>query len=75
LYLEMVPLVELWRDNGDRALVIELPDGSHTRIPAAWADDGDMPMPSIQASLNRLSVPAVGELITLLTRLRDASER
>jgi hypothetical protein len=75
LYLEVVPLVEFWRDCGDRTLVVELPDGSHTRIPAAWADDGEeSALPPAPKSPTRLSVTAVRELVALLARLRDASK-
>jgi hypothetical protein len=74
LYLKTFPLAEFWRECGDRTYVIELPDGSHTRIPAAWADDGEGPLPSAATAVTQLSSASVRELVTLLRRLADACE-
>jgi hypothetical protein len=75
-YRRKFPLAQFWKDGTDRNCVIELPDGSHTRIPSAWADDGEGPVPPMsEPSSTRLSVSAVRELVTLLARLRDVSER
>jgi uncharacterized protein DUF5372 len=71
LYQQRVPLVELWEGSGRRRFVIELPDGSHTRIPAAWADNGDGAVPDhAPASTAMLSRTAVSDLVTLLDLLR-----
>ena len=40
LFLVRVPLVEFWAGATGRWVVIELPDGSHARIPSNWVDDG-----------------------------------
>jgi len=76
-YRRKVPLADYWKDAGDRSFVIELPDGSHTRIPSAWADDGEGSLPLIteRSRTTRLSVSAVRDLVTLLARLRDASDQ
>jgi hypothetical protein len=72
LYLTRVPLVEFWRGQGERAHVVELPDGSHTRIPVSWTDDDDKP-PGIAVSeaATTLSVTSARELMELLGRLRN----
>lgn len=77
LYRRRVPLAEYWKDGGDRSFVVELPDGSHARIPSAWADDGEGPLPLITepSRTARLSVSAVRDLVTLLARLRDVSDQ
>jgi hypothetical protein len=74
LYLTKIPLVELWDGRGER-LVVELPDGSHTRIPASWADDGSGPVPAYCGSSGTLlSVEAVEELVALLRRLSEQDD-
>lgn len=74
LYLRTLPLAEFWQDCGDRSYVVELPDGSTTRIPAAWTDDGAGPIADLTPGSNRLSVAVARELVTLLARLRDVGE-
>ena len=70
LYSKRVPLVELWKGSGDRHFVIELPDGSRTRIPKSWADDSEAPLAgSEDGRATTLSVQAIRELLELLTRL------
>jgi hypothetical protein len=70
LYLQSVPLVELWEGSGHRRFVIELPDGSHTRIPASWADNGDGPPPDVdQSGAPVLSLAAVRDLVVVLGQL------
>ena len=71
LYLTAVPLVEFWECYGERSLVIELPDGSHTRIPVSWGDDGDGPPVATATTTTVLSVTAVRELLGLVVRLRE----
>jgi hypothetical protein len=74
LYLRTLFLADFWQDCGDRSYVVELPDGSHTRIPAAWTDDGVGPIVDLTPGSSRLSVAAARELVTLLARLRDMGE-
>jgi hypothetical protein len=76
-YRRKVPLADYWQDSGDRSFVIELPDGSHTRIPSAWADDGEEPLPLITepSRTTRLSVSTIRHLVALLARLRDVSDQ
>jgi hypothetical protein len=69
LYLKNVPLVGFWEGKGERFLVIELPDGSHARVPSWWTDDGDGAPPVVPATTAKLSVAAARELIALLTQL------
>jgi len=74
LYLKTLPLAEFWQDCGDRSYVVELPDGSHTRIPADWTDDGEVALVELTPASNRLSLASARELVTLLARLRDTCE-
>lgn len=76
LYLQRVPLVELWEGSGRRRFVIELPDGSHTRIPASWADDGDGEPPELdQSGVAVLSLGAVRDLVAVLGQLVERTPR
>jgi hypothetical protein len=74
LYLRTLPLAEFWQECGDRSYVVELPDGSTTRVPAAWTDDGTGPIVDLTPTSDRLSVAAARELATRLARLRDTCE-
>jgi hypothetical protein len=67
LYRQKVPLVEIWEGSG-RGLMIELPDGSHTRIPSSWADNGEDPMPEVSEG-QVLSLGAARELVAVLEKL------
>jgi len=76
LYTVSVPLVEFWRDKSERGVVVELPDGSHTRLPTSWIDDGDEPLAATAATAETaLSLASVRELIALITQLRDRCMR
>ena len=73
LYARSVRLVDLWRDWRGPWAVIELPDGSHTRVAACWVDDGKTPLPP-QAEVGtqrQLSVAAVRELVEVLAQLQQ----
>jgi hypothetical protein len=67
LYLRQVPLVEIWEGSG-RGLMIELPDGSHTRIPSSWADNGEGAIPEVSPG-QVLSLGAVRDLVGVLEKL------
>ena len=73
LYQQRVPLVELWEGSSRRRFVIELPDGSHTRIPAAWADNGDGAV--VDRALKSTAMPSVGAVRDLVTLLGSLLER
>jgi hypothetical protein len=71
-----VPLVEFWRDKGERCAFIELPDGSHTRLPVSWIDDGYGPLTTTSATAaTALSLTSVRELIARITRIKDRCGR
>ena len=74
LYLKTLPLAEFWQDCGDRSYVVELPDGSHARLPGDWVDDGETTVVALTPATARLSLASVRELVTLLARLRDTWE-
>lgn len=71
LYLKTLPLVKYWDGNGERYVVIELPDGSHARIPDWWVDGGEGPPPALRPTTRKLSVTAARDLVVHLTRLRN----
>jgi hypothetical protein len=79
LYLKHVPLVELWSNSGGRSLVIELPDKSHARIPAAWADDGEslavVPSPEPKTLLSVATATELMEVLRQLERRGHTSQR
>jgi len=73
LYAKTVRLVDLWRGCDGPWAVIELPDGSHTRVAASWIDDRQAPLPPRVESGTQLhlSVSAVRELVEVLTQLHQ----
>ena len=73
LYAKTVRLVDLWRGCDGAWAVIELPDGSHTRVAASWVDkdEGLLP-PRVESGAQlHLSVSAVRELVEVLAQLHQ----
>ena len=71
LYLKILPVVEIWDGWGDRHFVVELPDGSHARIPCAWADESLRVPGPLALTETKLSVASARELLAVLGGLRD----
>lgn len=69
----MLPLVKFWELKGSRYYVIELPDRSHARIPASWADDGQALLVGEAGSKPLLTVEALRELAQTIHLLLDRS--
>jgi hypothetical protein len=70
----LVGVVDFWEALGERYLVIELPDGSHTRIPIAWADDGEGQPPVLRHVTSRFSVVSARALLEQVAAVKDRAQ-
>jgi hypothetical protein len=61
----------MWKNRQKRFYVIELRDGTNTRIPLHWADDGKAPLPEIPLDMPVLTTTGVRQFVSVITKYKS----